>query len=160
LPDDGHRVAAIDRELDGAGGDPRQPRERNAETHLAQWRDPDAHAAQHRVKHEVVEGNQEQDEQGVQRLHLRRREPLGLGHVIRLQYPGRGFLVEQRPERRHQCEHDENAQHRAHSVDLFLGVHISRAVELHEGARAAEAEQEHEREARGDDETQRPHQCE
>jgi len=63
--------------------------------------------AQARVQHEVVEGDQQHHRKRVQRLHLAGvldQEARPPPHVVRhhhglaLQHPGRGLLVEQRPE--------------------------------------------------------------
>ena len=69
--------------------------------------------AQRGVQHQVVERDQQHDEQRVERLHLRRLEPARLRHPVRLQDPGRGLLIEERPERRHQGEQHQDAEHAA-----------------------------------------------
>ncbi len=78
----------------------------------------DTPAPQRGVEHEVVERNQDHHERGVQRLHLRAtKNHSGFTHLVRLQDPRRRLLIEQRQERRHQREHDEDAQHRTHAFD-------------------------------------------
>ena len=115
--------------LDHAGEHPRKARKRDAEAHATQRSDFEAHASQRRIQHEIVERDQQHHQQRIQRLHLsgslhqQARPPpwsCGMTMVVALQHPGRGLLVEQRPERRDEREDDQNAQHRAHAVDHLV----------------------------------------
>ena len=115
----------------------------------------DTQAPQRRIEHEVVERNQHHHERRIQRLHLRGLKPLGLRHLVRLQHPGRRLLIEQRPERRDEREHDQDAQHRAHAVDGLVRMTRARAIELQSRPTPPKPSTKHERETRGGDEAER-----
>jgi hypothetical protein len=99
------------------------------------------------IQHQVVERDQQHHQQRIERLHLRGLlhqpawPPPGIvrhHHDVALQDPGRGFLVEQRPERRDDGKHDQDAQHRAHAIDCGVRMQAARALQLHRSADAAE----------------------
>ena len=115
--------------------------------HAAQRGRLDARPAQGGVQDEVVERDQQHHQQRVERLHLRRLEPARLRHPVGLQHPRRRLLIEERPERRHQDEQHQDAEHAARAVHRLVGVRGPRPVELPPGARAREADRRHQGQA-------------
>ncbi|KAG1262178.1 hypothetical protein G6F65_014728 [Rhizopus arrhizus] len=133
LPEDRHGIAAVHHHLDATDDDPGQAAEGDTGGHAAQRGRLEAEAAQRRVQHQVVEGNQDHHQQRVQCLHLRGGEPARHLHLLALQDPRRGLLVEQREERRGQREDHQHAQHRAHAFHGFGRMLAAGTVQLQPG---------------------------
>ncbi|KAG1451110.1 hypothetical protein G6F57_016249 [Rhizopus arrhizus] len=160
LPEDRHGIAAVHHHLDATDDDPGQAAEGDTGGHAAQRGRLEAEAAQRRVQHQVVEGNQDHHQQRVQCLHLRGGEPARHLHLLALQDPRRGLLVEQREERRGQREDHKHEQHRAHAFHGFGRMLAAGTVQLQPGAAADAGQDGDQRKAQADDDAQRTDQPE